>query len=668
MGKYNYKLIFKNTRISKAYFLLFTTVSTCMLLILGGMWIASEYTEFRTQSKLLKDKYIKKNKDILIRNTKECIDYIEFRNSGVNKQIKIRLTNMVEQSYNIATSIYNKNKNKLSEHEIKIIIKDAISAIHFGQKSRYVFINTLKGYGVLYPTKPNLEGVNLINYKDINNNPVIFNEINALKNKDQAYLHYENTSKDSNNQYTKFTYLKKFKPYNWYFGSYTYVDDLLDEVKAECIQRIASMRVVKDNYFFIYSKDGTCLLHKNPSYINKNYRTFVDEDDKIISRKILYSSSHKDLCFIEYEMPQGTKISYLKEMSEWNWIIGSGFYLAPIKKKIQKEEDLLYSSLVIISFKILLIVIISIIILYLLSIMISNGMSRNLESLNIFFKKAATQSIKIDINNLNYSDFQNMASSINKMIDVRTKKEQELEEAKERAEKSDKLKSAFLSSLTHEIRTPMNAIVGFSELLINNDLSKNIRYEFIDHIINNSNSLLFLINNIIDLSIIETGTMNISNSKFVLAEILKDISIKFEKEKIINNKTNITLMIVESEEYKNFLIDTDKHRLNQIIWNIVDNALKFTKEGVVSINHSISNNTLFISIKDTGIGIDKEKQKFIFDKFRQGDDEKSRRYSGTGIGLSLSKQLVLKLKGEIWIESEIGKGSTFHFSIPIKKT
>jgi len=294
-------------------------------------------------------------------------------------------------------------------------------------------------------------------------------------------------------------------------------------------------------------------------------------------------------------------------------------------------------------------------------------MNKSIDSFNEFFKKASTESVKIDIEKLNFSDFKKMASTVNLMIDTRVKKENELVQARELAEKSDKLKSAFLSNMTHEIRTPMNAIVGFSQLLQQDELNTEIRNEFLGHIINNSNSLLALINDIIDFSILESGMVNISYSNFNLNNIFLELKDKFELIKENNGKSELRLVFPDPDRLNETNIYFDSQRLKQILGYLIDNALKFTGQGQVEVDYKQEETCILFWVKDTGIGIPVEKQSYIFDRFRQGEESHTRSFGGTGIGLSIAKQIVQHLNGEIWVESESGKGSTFKFKIPLRQ-
>ncbi|MCU4175148.1 two-component regulator propeller domain-containing protein [Carboxylicivirga sp. N1Y90] len=245
----------------------------------------------------------------------------------------------------------------------------------------------------------------------------------------------------------------------------------------------------------------------------------------------------------------------------------------------------------------------------------------------------------------------------------------DLEIAKNKAEESEKLKSAFLANISHEIRTPMNAIIGFSSLLETPDLESEEQERFISHIRNNSETLLILIDDILDLSRIESGTLHIKKTDFNIYDLIEKISNQY-KERIENK--GLEFRLNKSMSKSAYQVYSDALRIEQITRNLLENALKFTEKGHIKIGittHFEKNKEyLKIYIKDTGIGIPKNKTKAIFDTFRKLENNQLQRlYDGTGLGLSICKNLIKLLGGKIWVESIEYKQSIFFFTIPLKK-
>jgi PAS domain S-box-containing protein len=239
--------------------------------------------------------------------------------------------------------------------------------------------------------------------------------------------------------------------------------------------------------------------------------------------------------------------------------------------------------------------------------------------------------------------------------------EKELRASKEKAEESDRLKSAFLANLSHEIRTPMNGIVGFSDLLDINELSQEERMEYVKLIKQSSNQLLNIINDIVDISKIEAGQVDIKKSTFNLNSMLNEIHMFFSRQ--IEDK-NIELLIdVPDKDDKTIQITSDEIKLRQILNNLLSNAIKFTDYGYVKMGYELQEDYFLFFVEDTGIGIDSDHLNEVFDRFWQSEHNKNNK-GGTGLGLAITKAYVELLGGEISVTSEPGKGSRFQFSIP----
>ncbi|MBN2215088.1 MAG: response regulator [Bacteroidales bacterium] len=254
------------------------------------------------------------------------------------------------------------------------------------------------------------------------------------------------------------------------------------------------------------------------------------------------------------------------------------------------------------------------------------------------------------------------------LVQDRTK---DLEKAKEKAEESDKLKSAFLANMSHEIRTPLNAIIGFVNLLTEDQIQEDEKKEFYQIIQSNGFSLLNLINDIIDFSKIEAGQLDISFSEVNLRKLFDEIYYIYEEElRRIEMSHNRSLQIVLNKSYLNKapVLVSDHIRLKQIFSNLINNAIKFTKDGSIEygIKEITENKEITFYVKDTGIGIDRKNYEIIFDRFRKVEDDKITLYRGAGLGLSITKYLVERLGGEIWLESVVGKGTEFFFRLPVK--
>ena len=253
--------------------------------------------------------------------------------------------------------------------------------------------------------------------------------------------------------------------------------------------------------------------------------------------------------------------------------------------------------------------------------------------------------------------------TLRKRVSLKTK---ELTEAKNKAEESNQLKSSFLANMSHEIRTPLNAIQGFSELISSKDLDLTKKEKFASIINTNCQSLTHLIDEILDLSKIESGQIKLIDQKFELITSINEI-ISIQQQNIPSHK-KIIIQFVNQLQSESFHLISDPFRFKQVLNNLIENGIKFTENGYIRIYASFnSNSEVIFCVEDSGIGIEESALNFIFDRFRKIEIDNTVLYRGSGLGLNICKKLLRLMDGQIWVKSTPGKGSAFYFTLPIKQ-
>jgi hypothetical protein len=243
----------------------------------------------------------------------------------------------------------------------------------------------------------------------------------------------------------------------------------------------------------------------------------------------------------------------------------------------------------------------------------------------------------------------------------------ELKKAKKKAEESDRLKSTFLANMSHEIRTPMNGIMGFASMLQKKHYEPAERKKYLKIIHDSSSHLLQIINDIVDVSKIEANQLTLKPTTFRLNDVLQQLYETYKAEMQQNKKNHIALNLDVDLSLKQSWITADVNRLKQILYNLLGNAVKFTDKGSIRFGYQQKNpDNLLFYVSDTGIGITDDKKDQIFSRFAQAGEPVHTEYGGTGLGLTITKNLVEMMGGKIWVESQPGQGTTFYFTLPVK--
>lgn len=285
-------------------------------------------------------------------------------------------------------------------------------------------------------------------------------------------------------------------------------------------------------------------------------------------------------------------------------------------------------------------------------------------------KRADNTCIPIEMNSKKLNDDYYLALFRDLTLQKKTESEllkinKQLKRAKEKAEESDRLKSFFLTNMSHEIRTPMNGIIGFSELLGDPDLSESKRLDYSNIIVNSGNQLMRIIDDILEISKLETKQVVVNYSQVCLNDFLMELFNLFSQKA---KDQKLSLYIRKSLDDSRSVILSDLTKLRKITYNLVENALRYTNNGYIEIAYRIEKSEILLVVKDSGIGIDEKHKIIIFDRFSQADKTLSSKFGGLGLGLSIARENAELLGGSIQVDSTLGEGSTFTVRLPNKST
>ncbi|MGQ1909677.1 cache domain-containing protein [Marinifilum sp. RC60d5] len=790
--------IFEDKSISKVFLLSLLLISLSLILILGIFTIQQEKQKFTRESALIQEDFIKNQKKTLLQETQTLINFIENERLQTRNLLKKEISSRVNEAHTIATNLYKSYKNKLSDKELENLILNALASLRFNNGSGYFYINSLSGIVIQDPQNPEWKGKNKLALKDAYGVSIIKSEIETATTTGEGYTNYSWQDNNSQKIHPQISFVKIFKPFNWYIGCTQHVENYKTEIQEDILNKITDLRFDDNFTIAVIRFDGVCLAHTNKSLIGKNLWDSEDKNQNKFIQKFISRGTDMNGGFVESlnnfdNHSSLANLMHAKAYKDWQWVIGSGVNLKELNLAINKRKQELRSNVNNYIIRASIVLILSIFFIIIFTRFVVKISKSELGIFSQFYKDAASNSVLIDTSTLHFKEFKELGDLANQMIinrqkaehqlnietayfeqlfenspeaiaitnteskgikinhkftelfgysakdikgavvdslltdkdtqneacelnatmakgklaELETKRkckngelidvsimgnpividgktiaifgiyrditqrkeyEQHLKEAKHRAEESDLLKSAFLANMSHEIRTPMNHIIGFTDIMTSQQIEEKDRQEYAALIKQSGYSLLQLINNIIDLSKIESKQVQIHPEYSCVNSILTTLYERFNKQKNENKKSHLNLIIEKPLSNNDSIIYTDARRLEQLLANLIDNAIKFTNKGNIEFGYQLNKaeSEIELYVKDTGIGIPKKYINNIFKSFRQIDGSDTRQYSGTGLGLTISHRLSEILGGKIRLKSEENKGTCFYVSLPYK--
>lgn len=563
------------------------------------------------------------------------------------------------------------NSQSIGDNSILVINQDSRGDIWFGTRDGINVYNEAKNSFKSYRISDGLPSNTVVGVIEDNYGKIWISTLNGLSAfnvEDTSFTNYTISDGLQSLKYTNRNAIYKNKKGELFFGAsngFTYVNPT--DIQYD--------RTFPAVYFVDFK------LFNKPVEIGTNYSPLPKQITELneISLKQNQSVFTIGYVAVNYMAPEKIKYAYrlvgLEE--EWNYVgkkreanytnLDQGEYLFQVKStNIEGDWNTEIRTMKIIilpawyetiMFRIIMIVLL-VLFIYLIFLNRVRGIKIKQKELE---EKVHERTKALNKSNIKLEEKTNELSDHKNNLEQQVKKRTfELEVAKEKAEESDRLKSAFLSNMSHEIRTPMNAIVGFSQLLYDPNLDEETKATYLSQISSSTSGLLYLIEDIIDLSKIEANQIVIETNKFDLVALFNEVY----KDALIINENKELELVLNLNGLKTIIIESDKHRIKQVLLNLFNNACKFTNKGSVELGLVLKGDLISCYVKDTGIGISKENQQMIFDRFRKFADDESKLFRGAGLGLSISKRISELLGAELKVRSELGSGTEFILILP----
>ena len=387
--------------------------------IVGFFWIMNEYDRFKKDEITLREEYIDNQKNLIKQETDKVIDYVEFKKSQAERRLKQIIQSRTNEAYNIALNLYNQHKASRTPEELKKIIKDALRPVRYNTQRGYYFITRLDGLEILFADRPELENLNLIDMQDTRGRFVIRDMIAIIRNSGEGFYRYTWTKPNQVGKgFPKIAYIKHFEPFDWLIGTGEYLDDVVNDIQQEVLTRIETISFGDSGYIFAGQWDGLSLVYPAKG---KNMIDITDVNGvKIVQELIQAAKSGGG--YVRYIMPKldsditYQKLSYTTGIPEWEWYVGAGVNIDQIETVISQRRALLQQRVRSDIFKFIIILLTIILFILLIVKLVSNRIRKNFNLFAAFFSNAATESAKIESENLHFREFEVLAQSANRMI------------------------------------------------------------------------------------------------------------------------------------------------------------------------------------------------------------------------------------------------------------
>ena len=654
---------------------------TCFSVFLWtSFWIILEYIDFKKETETIEEEYVLSQKEMLKTEVGRVFRDINDMKEKSEKNIQNKLEEQVCTAHQIASNIYEQNKNLKSNKDIEKIIKNALRPIRFNQGRGYIFAVSMSGIEKLYPVRPEIEGQNVINLQDNKENYVIQDEIKVIKKSGGGFVrdYWIKPGEDEKKLFPKLSFVKYFEPLDWYIGAGEYLDEAEKQIQTEVLNRLKDLRFGADGYFFGSTFKGDPLFSNGKvSEGHGNIRSLTDPYGVKIIQAQIKAAKTGNGGFISYSWPKldssvsSPKISYVMGIPEWEWVIGAGVYTDVIEKEIAEKKNILNMNIIRKLIYGLFISVFLIIIAYLWSKRTSNQIIKSIELFSHSLKKASMDNSGVDFESFKFQEFIEIAELVNEMINEREKSAKAIRESEEKVARLKKMESLGLlaGGVAHDLNNVLSGIISYPELMLMKLPEDSPLRKPLQTIMDSGNRAAAIVS---DLLTIARGVA-IKKETLDLNSVIKNFLQSAEISDIKKCHHDINIKTELEENLLN--MDGSLIHICKVLINLVSNSAEAVgTQGRITIKTSNCfidspvkrydeikiGEYVVLSVKDNGHGISNMDMEKIFEPFYT---KKVMGRSGTGLGLAIVWNVVHDHDGYIDVSSS-EKGTIFKLYFP----